>query len=80
MTTVPEYVDLFFGGLVQIATHLGTDPSSADMTTRAIIQSQLALLGTVVKVLVDHGVITDQQLIDTFNQALEDVWPTLPPS
>lgn len=78
MATVAEYVDVFTGALVDIATRLGSDPSSADTQTRAIATGQLALLATVVQVLVDKGVVTDGELVTAFNTAVAQVWGPLP--
>lgn len=78
MTSVPDYVTLLNSGLNTVALELGSDLSSASMETRVAITGQLALLGTVIKVLVDKGVFADSELVDTFNTAVAEAWPTLP--
>lgn len=80
MTTVRQYVDAFTVRLADIATRLGSDPSSTDMATRAIVTGELALLATVTKVLVDKALITDAELVAAFDNAVAQVWPPLPPS
>lgn len=78
MTTVPQYVNTFKSGFNTICTRLGSDPSGVNMQTQAIATSQMALLGVVVKTLVDKGIFTDAELVTQFNQAIADAWPQLP--
>lgn len=78
MTSVPEYVTLLNNGFNVVSLQLGSDLTVAQMELRVAITTQLALLATVIKVLVDNGAFTDQELIDTFNAAVAEVWPTLP--
>jgi hypothetical protein len=75
VATVRDYVDILWTKQKDIALRLGSDLSTADMRTRVLNISVLALIAVVIKDLVDNGVTTNARLNSTLNTALAETWP-----
>lgn len=78
MTTIRAYIAEMQQRQYQIGLALGCDLSKTDKTTRIVNMATLAMIATVMKTLVDQGVITDAQLLATLNAALAENFPDLP--
>lgn len=78
MALVSTYVNQFQDAVATVSRHLGYDPGNADNATKALVAAQMAVVGTLVKALVDAGVITNAQLQAAFVAAVAETWPQLP--
>jgi hypothetical protein len=85
MASLPTYVAALWERQQIIAVKLGSDISQAAKETRVLNRALLVLLATLIKTLVDKGVVTDAELIATLNTARdaayddEPVWTPKPP-
>lgn len=80
MATVAQYVQQMLDRQQVIARKLGSDIGQADKPTRVLNMALLAMLGTVIKALVDDpaATVTDADLITIFNAARDGEWPDEP--
>jgi hypothetical protein len=82
VATLAAYVQALRDRQVVIARKLGSDVSRSDKQTRVLNLSVLTLLATVIKTLVDKGVITDAELLATLDTARDGAYadePAEPP-
>jgi hypothetical protein len=82
VATLTAYVQALRDRQTVIARKLGSDVSRSDKQTRVVNLSVLTLLATVIKTLVDKGVITDAELLATLDAARDDAYtdePVEPP-
>lgn len=83
MTALVQYVRILRSGQASVARKMGVDLSRADKGTRVLMESNLVMIATVVKALVDHGVITDDALLQTVAALRSAVYadePVVPPT
>lgn len=78
MATAKQYVVQLRSAQNAIGLKLGVDLTTAPKATRVATLSVLALIGVLVKVLVDKGVVTNNELTTELNAAIADVWPDEP--
>lgn len=78
MTSVPQYLAVLRAAQNKVAKRMGVDFSTADKGTRVLVESNLAMTAVVVKALVDHGVITDQELLATVAALRATPYPNEP--
>jgi len=76
MATVKAYVVAMRAAQQNVATKLGS--SLADKRSQVLVTSVLAVLGVIVKLLVDKGLITDAELQAALNSAQADTYPDEP--
>ena len=77
-TPIQDLVSEFLGGYQTIALAYGSSFDGADITTRAFHTAQIAMLAIVCQTLIEKGVITNDDLVAVFNQALAEAWSQLP--
>ncbi len=85
MATVKQWTDQLWQRQGMIAAKFGSDISTAPKTDRVLNRSLLLLLGLVVKVLIDKGVVTEVDLLSALDSARDDTYAdlasvTAPPS
>jgi hypothetical protein len=74
-TSVVQYAKIIRDAHYDIARKLGTDPALADKTTRALLLATFAIIGTLIKVLVDTGgKPTDKILLTAINTVRTDAY------
>lgn len=78
MATVRSYVLTMQQRENVIAHNVGSDIWTADMRIRALNIALLAMIGTLVKVLIDKGVVTGAELIAVLDAAIAETWPAEP--
>lgn len=78
MATAKQYVTQLRNAKLAIGSKLGVDLTTAPKPDRVESLSVLALIGVLVKVLVDKGVVTNNELTTELNAAIADVWPDEP--
>lgn len=78
MATVGQYVTQLWTQQRALAKRLGTDLGRADKPTRVLNTANLILAAIIIKVLVDKGVITNQDLAAGLATAQAEVWDDLP--
>lgn len=78
MATVKTYANQFTRRAVVVARKFGFDPELSDKPTRVLVRTLMVVLGVVVKLLVDKGVFTDQELLAAFDTAADDAYPDEP--
>jgi hypothetical protein len=76
MAGVKAYVIAMRTAQQGVAMKLGS--SLGDKRSQVLVSSVLAVLGVLVKLLVDKGVITDQELQAALNTAQGDAYPDEP--
>jgi len=76
MATVKAYVVAMRTAQQGVAIKLGS--SLSDKRTQVMVTSVLAIVGVLVKLLVDKGVLTDQELQAALNTAQADGYPDEP--
>lgn len=69
MATVLQYVTQLRAAQRTIGVRMGSDTGQRQKSDRVLIASLLAILAVLIKVLVDKGVVTDQELVAALNQA-----------
>lgn len=74
MTGIPQYVRVLRNMQWDICLRFGIDMSTATSTERALALSGLAVQATLIKVLVDKGVITDAELSAAVNAVRSSPW------
>lgn len=55
-----------------VANQVGTDLTTAPVAIRALAVAQAAIVGVLVKALVDKGVLTEQEIQAAANNAVQD--------
>lgn len=78
MATVKQYALQLWGAHKTIAQKLGMDVTTANTSTRVSALSEDVMLGTLIKVLVDKGLITNQDLTTAYNAVIAAQFPPLP--
>lgn len=78
MTTVKGYVLAIRPVLVAVSRKLGTDLSMEDQGVRVLLGTVVILLSGLAKMLVDKGVLDDQELQVYLNGIAADVYPPEP--
>ncbi len=78
MATLKSYVVAMWERQTVIAEKLGADISRADKQTRVLNMALLVLLATVVKTLVDRGVVTDAGVLTVLNAARDATYDDEP--
>lgn len=78
MATVKQYVTALQQREFVIARKLGSDVRRADKGDRVLNTAILILLSTLIKTLVDKGVITDGELSATLDGSRDDIWDDVP--
>lgn len=76
MATVKAYVAAMRTAQQGVAMKLGS--SLADKRSQVLVTSVLAVQGVLIKLLVDKGVVTDQELQQALNTAQGDAYPDEP--
>lgn len=76
MATVKAYVAAMRAAQQGVAVKLGS--SLSDKRTQVMVTSVLAVQAVLVKLLVDKGVVTDQELQAALNTAQADAYPDEP--
>jgi hypothetical protein len=76
MATVKQYVVNMRNAQQAVAIKLGS--SLADKRSQVLVTSVLAIQAVLIKLLVDKGVVTDQELTTALNTALNDTYPDEP--
>jgi len=71
VTTVKQYTTRLRSGVQKVALRFGTDLNGSTKTLRAVVMGVLVMIAVVVKTIVDKGVVSDAELLATF-QAAED--------
>lgn len=79
MATVKQYAIRLWDIRKTVCQKLGSDITYADITTRAEALASDVVTATVLKVLVDNGVLTDAQLNQAANAIINATFPQLPP-
>lgn len=79
MATVKQYTLRLWGIRKTVAQKLGTDICTADITTRAEALASDVVTATILKLLVDNGVLTDAQLNAAANAVIGTSFPQLQP-
>lgn len=67
MTSIVQYAKMMRDAQYDIGLKLGVDIAFADSQTRTVLLSNLAIQATLVKILVDKGVLTDVELLTAIN-------------
>lgn len=80
MTTVKQYAVSLWGIRKAVCRQLGSDITYADIATRAEALAGDVVLATVLKLLVDRGVITDAQLNAAAGAVIGASFPQLQPA
>jgi hypothetical protein len=79
MTTVIAYHTALRNWTVNVAgPYLGVDFRYTSVETRALMTVMFALLGVVIKVIVDKGLATDAEFQAALNAAATEPWPPTP--
>lgn len=78
MASLATYVGQLWDRQRTIAVKFGADLSRADKQTRVLDRSLLVLLATVIKTLVDKGVLTDAELLATLDTARDAAYADEP--
>ena len=76
MATVKQYVVAMRTAQKQVGIKLGSGLS--DKRSQVLVTSVLAILGVLVKLLVDKGVVTDAELQTALDAAMADTYPDEP--
>jgi len=74
MTTIPQYVKVMRDAMWDIAERFGVDLQYEDKAMRAGLLAALSAQAVLIKVLVDKGVITDQDLLTAVNAMRSSPW------
>jgi hypothetical protein len=82
ITTVQQYTNALKQSSAAVARKMGVHFAGSDMPTRVMIRVILGLFATLIKLLVDKGVITDAEVQAALTAATGDVYteePAEPP-
>jgi hypothetical protein len=82
MATVPQYVSALRARQRVVAQKYGIWLPSSSFEIRTIFGIVNATIAVILKLLVDKGVVTDQEITDAFDTAMGETFgqePTVPP-
>lgn len=78
MATIKQYASQLWATHKTIAQKFGVDVASADRLTRSVALAEDVMLGTLVKILVDKGLITNADLTAAYTAVTNATFPQLP--
>ena len=78
MATVKTYGTRLWGAYRALGRAMGVDLASSSKEARVLIKATCAILGVLLKVLVDRGVLTDAQLEAGYAAAEAELYPDEP--
>lgn len=77
-TTVKQYVDAMRQRQDVVAAKMGVVLRGSSVEIRVLNLTVLALIGVVIKTLVDKGLVTDAEFLAVMNGAAADAWDVEP--
>jgi hypothetical protein len=78
VATARQYAGQLTQQAIVVARKYGFDPTDSAKHIRVLLRVFTLLLGVIVKVLVDKGVVTDQELAAAFDGVAGDNYPDEP--
>lgn len=66
MATAKQYASQVYDGQLAIASKMGVTISAEGKPTRAVVKSSSIVMGVLMKLLVDKGLLTNAELSDAF--------------
>lgn len=79
MATIKQYAVQLWQTHKTVCQKFGVDVSTSDSRTRTMIVSEDVMLGTLMKILVDKGLITNAELTAAYTAVTNATFPPLPP-
>jgi|SRR5689334_13484705 len=79
MATVKQYALQLWSAHKTVCQKLGSDITWGSVDERVRVLGTDVMLGTLIKVLVDQGVVTNAQLTAAYNAVTSATFPSLPP-
>lgn len=78
MATARFYANQLSARVGKVAFAFGVDVSGIDKQTRVMFRTIMIVLGVLVKIMVDKGVVTDAELGAAFDTVAGDTYPDEP--